>query len=124
MSVLLAAGILAASSAYNVGPAVPDISMTHAIHRVSSFRIEAPYTLRVEFEDNTEQVIDFRPVLAGELFGPLNDLQLFNQVKIDLEVHILVWPNGADFEPETLHDWPKYVAALSSRAKQWSEKSA
>lgn len=98
--------------------------MTHAIHRVKSFRIEAPYTLRVGFEDNTEQVIDFRPVLAGELFGSLNDLQLFNQVKIDPEVHTLVWPTGADFDPETLHDWPKYVAALSSRAKQWSKKSA
>ncbi len=96
----------------------------HAIHRVKSFRIEAPYTLRVAFEDNTEQVIDFRPVLAGELFGPLNDLQMFNQVKIDAEVHTLVWPNGADFDPETLHDWPKYVAALASRAKQWSKKSA
>jgi hypothetical protein len=43
----------------------------HPIHRVQSFRIEAPYTLRVRFEDDTEQLIDFRPVLAGELFGPL-----------------------------------------------------
>ena len=96
----------------------------HPIHRVNSFHIEAPYTLRVRFDDNTEQVIDFRPVLAGDLFGPLNDLQLFNQVKLDPEVHTLIWPNGADFDPETLHNWPKYVAALASRAKQWSLKSA
>ncbi|HEV8293281.1 MAG TPA: DUF2442 domain-containing protein [Tepidisphaeraceae bacterium] len=95
----------------------------HPIHRVQSFRSEAPYILRVRFEDNTEQLIDFRNVLAGELFGPLNDLQLFNQVRIDTEVHTLVWPNGADFDPETLHDWPKYVGALASRAKQWSLKS-
>jgi len=27
--------------------------------------------LRVRFEDDIEQVIDFKPVLAGELFGPL-----------------------------------------------------
>jgi hypothetical protein len=98
--------------------------MTHPIHRVQSFRIEAPYTLRVQFQDNSEQLIDFRPVLAGELFGPLLDLQLFNQVQIDPEVHTLVWPNGADFDPATLHDWPRHVAALASRAKQWSLKSA
>ena len=96
----------------------------HPIHRVQSFRIEAPYTLHLQFEDSTEQLIDFRPVLAGELFGPLNDLQLFNQVKIDSEVHTLVWPNGADFDPETLHAWPRYVETLASRAKQWSKKSA
>ena len=98
--------------------------MMHPIHRVQSFRIEGPYKLRVSFEDSTEQLIDFRPVLAGELFGPLSDLQLFDQVRIDPAVHTLVWPNGADFDPATLHDWPQYVAALASRAKQWSLKTA
>jgi hypothetical protein len=95
--------------------------MVHFIHRVQSFRIDAPYTLRVRFDDHTEQVIDFRPVLAGELFGPLLDLKFFNQVKLDPEVHTLVWPNGADFDPATLHDWSAHVAA---RAKQWSLKTA
>src|SRR5438067_13526098 len=68
--------------------------MIHPIHQVRSFERVADYTLRVRFEDNTEQVIDFRPVLAGELYGPLCDLQLFDQVRIDPEVHTLVWPNG------------------------------
>src|SRR5213075_1461517 len=98
--------------------------MTHPIHRVQSFRIEAPYTLRVRFEDNAEQLIDFRPVLAGELFGPLIDLQLFNQVRIDPEVHTLVWPNGADFDPATLHDWPKYAQQLADRARKWERSTA
>jgi hypothetical protein len=91
----------------------------HAIHRVRSFNIEGPYVLRVRFEDGTEQVIDFQPVLAGELFGPLRDLAVFNQVRMDPEVHTLVWPNGADFDPATLHDWPIYAQALAERAKGW-----
>ncbi len=62
--------------------------MTHPIYRVRAFKIEAPFTLRVEFDDNTQQVIDFRPVLAGSLFGPLRDVGIFDQVKIDSEVHI------------------------------------
>jgi len=93
--------------------------MNHPIHRVRSFRIEGPYTVRVGFGDATEQVIDFRPVLAGQLFGPLRDLAIFNQVRIDPEVHTLVWPNGADFDPATLHDWPVYAQALADRARQW-----
>ena len=93
--------------------------MNHPIFRVRDFRIIAPYTLRVAFDDETEQTIDFQPVLAGELFGPLRDLTLFNEVQIDLEVHTLVWPNGADFDPATLHGWPDYVGALTARARKW-----
>jgi Protein of unknown function (DUF2442) len=91
----------------------------HPIHRVQSFQIVAPYTLRVQFDDQTEQVINFEPVLAGELYRPLRDLALFNQVQIDPEVRTLVWPNGADFDPATLHDWPKQAEALATRARQW-----
>lgn len=94
--------------------------MTHAIHRVQSFQIAGPYTLRVKFEDGVEQLIDFQPVLAGALFGPLRDVEVFNQVKLDSEVKTLVWPNGADFDPATLHDWPRYAPALIARAEQWS----
>lgn len=80
--------------------------MTHMISRIRSFEIVAPYTLRLGFDDNTEQPIDFRPILAGELYGPLRNLELFNDVRIDAEVETLVWPNGADFDPATLHEWP------------------
>lgn len=85
--------------------------------------IEDAYRLRVEFNDGTIQVIDFEPVLAGAMFGPLRDLALFNRVRIDLEVHTLVWPNGADFDPATLHDWPVYADEIAARAKQWTSIS-
>lgn len=98
--------------------------MKHGIYRVESFEIVAPYTLRIRFDDHTEQTIDFSPVLAGELFGALNDLTIFNQVRIDPEVNTLVWPNGADFDPATLHDWPKLVDALTTQAKDWESVPA
>ena len=78
--------------------------MSHPIYHISSFEILSPYTLRVKFDDNTEQAINFQPILAGELYKPLQDITLFNQVQVDPEVHTLVWPNGADFDPATLHD--------------------
>ncbi len=79
--------------------------MSHKIYRVESFRIVGPYTLHVAFDDNTHQVINFWPALWGELYAPLRDPAVFNRVQISPEVQTLVWPNGADFDPETLHDW-------------------
>jgi len=98
--------------------------MNHPIYQVRAVEIVEPYTLRVQFTDDTEQVIDLKPVLAGELYGPLLDLKLFNQVAVDSEIKTLVWPNGADFDPATLHDWPKYKDAFAARAREWERVSA
>ena len=67
--------------------------MQHPIHRVTSFEQTAPYTLRVEFDDGLSRVIDFEPILHGELFGPLRDPAEFARVKLDAEVKTLVWPS-------------------------------
>lgn len=97
--------------------------MHHPLFRVCRVQIVAPFVLQVGFDDGTEQLIDFEPVLKGELFGPLSELTLFNQVTIDPEVHTLVWPNGADFDPATLHDWPEYAEAFAARAKSWEAQT-
>ena len=78
----------------------------------------------MRFDDKSEQTIDFQPVLAGELYGPLRDLEIFNRVKIDMEVHTLVWPNGADFDPATLHDWPEHINAMKAHVKNWESVPA
>lgn len=94
--------------------------MPHEIYRIKSFEIVSPYTIKVVFDDSTSQIINFEPILNGEIYGPLRDLSVFNQVKIDPEVETLVWPNGADFDPETLHNWPEYESLFRERSKQWS----
>ncbi len=91
----------------------------HAIHKVVGFERVAPFTLRMSFEDGTTQVIDFRPVLHGEIFEPLRDPAYFDQVRLDQEIGTIVWPNGADFEPATLHDWPRYGPAIAALASTW-----
>ena len=98
--------------------------MTHPICRVVAFEIVFDYTLRIRFDDQTEQTINFRPFLAGELFGPLRDLELFRRVEVDAEAHTLVWPNGADFDPATLHDWPQHEEALRELARRWEPVEA
>jgi hypothetical protein len=98
--------------------------MSHPIHRVARFAITGSCTLKVEFEDGTERQIDFRPVLHGALFGPLQDLSTFNAVTLDSEAGTLVWPNGADFDPATLHDWPSVRDELAVRALEWEKIAA
>jgi hypothetical protein len=93
---------------------------SHPLHRVTAFERVGPYVLRVAFDDGAQQTIDFAPVLAGELYGPLQDPALFGEVRLDPEVHTLVWPNGADFDPATLHDWPLVIDELRARARHWS----
>ena len=98
--------------------------MLHPIYRVQACEVVAPYTLQLRFDDGLERRIDFRPMLAGELFGPLRDPAVFNQVRLDTEVHTIVWPNGADFDPATLHDWPLHEAAFRELAQRWEPASA
>lgn len=98
--------------------------MGHPIHRVASFRMVGPFTLAVAFTDDTEQQIDFQPVLRGALFGPLSDPAMFNRVALDPEAGTLVWPNDADFDPATLHDWPQVSKELESRARTWPDPAS
>ena len=94
--------------------------MHHPIYRVVGVATVAPYTLQLSFSDGSEQRIDFRPVLEGPLFGALQDARLFEQVELDAEAGTVVWPNGADFDPATLHDWPSVRDELAARAAQWA----
>ena len=98
--------------------------MSHPICRVQFVEVVAPFTLQLRFDDGVERRIDFSPILAGALYGPLRDLALFNRVRLDPEVHTVVWPNGADFDPATLHDWPSHEAAFRELAQRWEPASA
>lgn len=91
--------------------------------KITNVQIVAPYTLQITFDDGAKRVIDFAPALAGYYLSPLRDLNLFNQVRVDPEIHTIVWPNGADFDPATLYNWDKGDGAeLAQRAKQWQHQ--
>ena len=96
--------------------------MKHAIYKVNSFAIVGPYTLSIGFDDGLFREIDFSPILQGDVYGPLCGLHLFEKVSLDGEVHTLVWPNGADFDPALLHDWPENAKALAERAREWESQ--
>ena len=96
--------------------------MQHPMHRVTSFAIVGPHELEVAFEDGVVRRINFLPVLEGGLFGPLKDLGVFNAVSLSDDAYTLVWPNGADFDPATLHDWPEVEAEFIAMAQSWASR--
>ncbi len=91
--------------------------MSHPLYDVTEFELLEAYTVRVTFDDGTSQVVDLEPVLYGEIYGPLRDPDFFRQVRLDPEVRTLVWPNGADFDPYVLHEWPRVVDDLARRLR-------
>jgi hypothetical protein len=93
---------------------------THAhqeliLHRVVAFTLAGDYAIRVQFDDGSEQQIDFEPILYGSIFGPLRDPALFKDVQLDHDFGALVWPNGADIDPMVLYDWPAYIDGIVAR---------
>ena len=64
--------------------------MPHAIYRVVTFEIIGPHQLRVRFDDGVSCEIDFQPILNVPLYQALQQLTVFNGVRIDPEIQTLV----------------------------------
>jgi hypothetical protein len=52
-----------------------------------------------------EGEVDLSERIWRGVFGPLADPEFFDRVEVDAELGTIVWPNGADIAPETLHRW-------------------
>ncbi len=62
------------------------------------------FRLHLRFNDGTERVVDLEGELWGPVFEPLRaDPELFRKVKVDEQLGTVVWPNGADMDPDVLH---------------------
>ena len=72
--------------------------------RIQAVEVLDGYRLRLSFEDGTSGEIDLSNELWGPLFEPLRRRSLFTRVTVDRECGTIVWPNGADFAPEWLHE--------------------
>jgi len=62
------------------------------------------FILRLDFDDGSVREVDLEPRLWGPVFEPLRrDRSLFRRVFVDPELGTIVWPNGADMDPDVLH---------------------
>jgi uncharacterized protein DUF2442 len=75
------------------------------------------FVLRLGFDDGTVRVLDLEAELWGPVFEPLRqDPQLFRQVRVDGELGTIVWPNGADLDPDVLYGDAAASTANPNRA--------
>jgi hypothetical protein len=81
----------------------PSIGLMEKIVHVTDVRCVGSHRLRLEFEDGAAGELDFSGEEWRGVFEPLRDPAFFDQVELDDELGTIVWPNGADFAPETLH---------------------
>jgi hypothetical protein len=68
------------------------------------------YVLRIAFTDGSTRDVDLESELWGPVFEPLRDPAEFRKVAVDQELGTIVWPNGADLDPDVLRGGETAVA--------------
>lgn len=82
---------------------LPSIGLVEKIAHVTDLQFLGGYRLRLSFDDGTSGEVDFSGEDWKGIFAPLADLAYFRTAELDEELGTIVWPNGADIAPETLH---------------------
>ena len=71
--------------------------------RIRSVEALGGFRLRLGLTDGSERLVDVSPFLQGPIFEPLlADPALFAAVRVDPDLGTVVWPNGADLDPDVL----------------------
>ena len=70
--------------------------------RILAAEVRGSHRLWLSFSDGTRAEVDVRPLLGGTIFEPLQEPDYFARVVLDPICGTVVWPNGADFAPESL----------------------
>jgi hypothetical protein len=72
---------------------------------VVAAELVSEYRIRLTFSDSSAGVVDFRERIVGRggVFADLEAPAVFGAFSIDADAGTLVWPNGVDFCPVTLH---------------------
>lgn len=79
--------------------------MPSAPWRVRAVNVQSGYRLSITCNDGTCGIVDMSRLVASEkagVYAVLKDEAVFNKVSIELGV--LTWPNGADLDPEWVHE--------------------
>jgi hypothetical protein len=62
------------------------------------------YKLYLRFEDDSDGEVDVSSLVSFHgIFEPLRDPTEFRRVRVDPELGTVVWPNGADLDPDVLY---------------------
>ena len=74
------------------------------ILRIVEADVCGPTHLHLVFNNGMRKKVNIARLLSGPVFELLRDPVYFAQAKLDPACGTVLWPNGADFAPEALHD--------------------
>ena len=82
--------------------------------RIVAAHAESPYTVALTFADGSTGRVDLSPWILGHtgVLGALQDPAQFAQVRVDPDAGTIVWPNGADLDPDVLYEAAVSVQGL------------
>lgn len=74
--------------------------------RIVSVSTEGQFRVRLAFTDGSSGAVDLAPFVAvkGGVFAALQDADFFARVTVDRDAGTIVWPNGADIDPDVLYE--------------------
>ena len=62
------------------------------------------FVVRLSFSNGTQRDVDLEPFLHGPIFEPMrSDRTEFLKVSVDSRAGTIVWPNGADIDPDFVY---------------------
>ncbi len=77
--------------------------MTKRPVRIESVEPGAGTKVQLRFTNGERREVDLQPYLRGPIFAEIrSDPVKFREVTVDREIGTVVWPNGADIDPDVL----------------------
>jgi hypothetical protein len=71
---------------------------------VVAVEVVGPHRLRLTFEDGMSGEVDVARLVVFEgVFAPLADPERFREVRVSADAGTVVWPDGADLDPDVLY---------------------
>jgi hypothetical protein len=74
------------------------------MHWITHAEYDHAFKIRLTFETGEVRLADLAGHLDGEIFEPLKNLAVFQQVRAHPDIDTVVWPNGADMSPDFLYE--------------------
>jgi hypothetical protein len=77
--------------------------MAHETVNVTAVELRGGHRVHLTFDDGVQRERDLRPLLTGPVFEEIRSVPAeFAKLRIDPELGVLCWPNGADIDAELL----------------------
>lgn len=74
--------------------------------RITEVVAKHPYVVELSFADGSRGMVDLSRWIEGRrgVFAALQNPAFFAQVSVDRAAGTIVWPNGADLDPDVLYE--------------------